>query len=101
MGSAFKNTLTEVMENLVQIDYQTNKYATTNAIKKKMIQSDVRQKIKALQYNLCFLDRMIDSIFVNHIVIKSAIVQSNQQLPLKDDASMSFEEERKSLAPSQ
>ncbi len=47
------------------VEYQTSKYARANAVKKKMIESDVRQKLRALSSNIAFLDRMVDAIFVN------------------------------------
>ena len=50
------------------VEYQTSKYARANAVKKKMIESDVRQKLRALSSNIAFLDRMLDAIFVNPLL---------------------------------
>jgi hypothetical protein len=66
---AFKNTLNEIKENLVMLDYQTIKFHRANAVKRRLIESDVRKKIKALTFNITFLDRMIDAIFVNQLPV--------------------------------
>ena len=50
------------------VEYQTSKYARANAVKKKIIESDVRQKLRALSSNIAFLDRMLDAIFVNPLL---------------------------------
>lgn len=50
------------------------------------MESDVRQKVKALSYNVAFLDRMLDAVFVNPPV--SQVYPSLEQMP---------EEERKEL----
>lgn len=49
------------------VDYQTTKFHRANGVKKKLIESDVRKKVKALTFNITFLDRMIDAIFVNQM----------------------------------
>lgn len=62
--SFFKN-LTEVSGTLDSIRYQIDKYLRTNALKRKMIASDVRHKITNLMHLLTFQIRLIDSVFVN------------------------------------
>ena len=70
------------------VDYQSSKFAHANALKRKIMESDVRQKVKALSYNVAFLDRMLDAVFVNP---PASALANNTSLELMP------EEERKEL----
>ena len=65
---AFHRTLEEVDKNLSDITYQFDKYQNANTMKKKIIEPDVRRKLKSLTFNVSFLDRMLDALFVNNIL---------------------------------
>jgi hypothetical protein len=55
-------------ELLEKINYQLTKFQNANAIKKKMIEGDVRTKLRGLAYNISTLDRVIDSVFLQKYV---------------------------------
>lgn len=61
---AFIDTLRDMNELLERIKQQLLKYEDANALRKKMIGSDVRGKLRILSYNLSTLDRVIDSVFL-------------------------------------
>lgn len=61
---AFIDTLSDLHELLERVEYQMNKFQTANAIKKKMMESDVRHKLRELAFNISTLDRVIDSVFL-------------------------------------
>jgi paraquat-inducible protein B len=62
--TAFLEIIKDFYDILSRIDYQTNKYATSNAVKKKIQESDVRNKLRELGFNLSNLDRIIESVFL-------------------------------------
>lgn len=64
-NNAFFANLTEVSENISAIEYQVDKYLRSNLIKQKSIASDVRHKLKSLQYSIAFQIRLIDSVYVS------------------------------------
>jgi hypothetical protein len=64
-NNAFFANLTEVSENISAIEYQVDKYLRSNMIKQKSIASDVRHKLKSLQYSIAFQIRLIDSVYVS------------------------------------
>jgi hypothetical protein len=47
-----------------KIKTQLLKYENANVLRKKMIGSDVRGKLRTLVYNLSTLDKLIDSVFL-------------------------------------
>jgi|LauGreDrversion4_2_1035121.scaffolds.fasta_scaffold202390_1 hypothetical protein len=55
-------------ELLEKIKTQLLKYEDANALKKKIIGSDVRGKLRVLSYNLSTLDRVIDSVFLQRYI---------------------------------
>ena len=61
---AFIDTLRDMNELLEKIKSQLLKYEDANALRKKMMGSDVRGKLRTLAYNLSTLDRVIDSVFL-------------------------------------
>ena len=61
---AFIDTLSDMNELLEKIKSQLLKYEDANALRKKMMGSDVRSKLRTLAYNLSTLDRVIDSVFL-------------------------------------
>ena len=61
---AFIDTLSDMNELLENIKTQLLKYEDANALRKKMMGSDVRSKLRTLAYNLSTLDRVIDSVFL-------------------------------------
>ena len=64
-NNAFFSNLTEISETLKEMQVQIDKYLAANAVKKKLIASDVRHKLKGLRYSLTFQIRLIDSVYVN------------------------------------
>ena len=61
---SFIDTLRDMNEVLEGIKSQLLKYEDANALRKKMMGSDVRGKLRILAYNLSTLDRVIDSVFL-------------------------------------
>ena len=57
-----------------------------------MIKSDVRSKLRALFFNISFLDRMLDAVFVERISIKPLI--NNESFLIEAE-----QEERKEVLP--
>ncbi len=76
---AFIDTLTDLQELLERVDYQTNKFQTANAIKQKIMESDVRHKLRELAFNISTLDRVIDSVFLQKLNEDSRCSPSNNQ----------------------
>jgi len=68
------------------VEYQTAKYARANILKKGLIKADVRSKLKASTFNLAFIDRMIDGVFIHKLMYFE---------PEKSSSSNMQEEERK------
>ena len=64
-NNAFFSNLSEVGTILDSIQKQVDKYLKTNAIKRGMIASDIRHKLKNLEYSLSFQIRLLDSIYVS------------------------------------
>lgn len=67
-NNAFFSNLTEISETLDQMRYQVDKYLRTNAVKRKFMESDVRNKLKGLQFALSFQIRLIDTIYVGQVL---------------------------------
>ena len=65
---AFIDTLRDMNEVLEGIKSQLLKYEDANALRKKMMGSDVRGKLRILAYNLSTLDRVIDSVFLQRYI---------------------------------
>ena len=53
---------------LEKIKQQILKYEDANVLRKKMIGSDVRGKLRVLAYNLNTLDRVIECVFIQRYV---------------------------------
>ena len=65
---SFIDTLRDMNEVLEGIKSQLLKYEDANALRKKMMGSDVRGTLRILAYNLSTLDRVIDSVFLQRYI---------------------------------
>jgi hypothetical protein len=61
---SFLDTLKDIQELLEKVNYQTRKYHESNALKKRMIEGDVRSKLRTLSISISTLDRVLDSVFI-------------------------------------
>lgn len=64
-NNAFFSNLTEIGTILDEIKRHVEKYIGTNSVKRKFIASDIRHKLKGLEYSLSFQIRLIDTIYVS------------------------------------